>query len=102
MYHHLDRVEVGAWGLSTPHSFQHHVDDHVIPCITTSIGSRWALGVFPRLTHSSTARNIQEFPDEMLRSPSTSLPSPIHHVASKAPPLSPGPRGPRDSIADGD
>src|SRR5271165_4258789 len=29
-------------------------NDHVISCITTSIGSRWALGAFPRLTHSST------------------------------------------------
>jgi len=55
MYHHLDRVEVGARGLSTPHSFQYRLDDHVIPYITTSIGSRWGLGVTPRLTHPSTA-----------------------------------------------
>src|SRR5208283_1886287 len=101
MHRHLDRVEVGARGLSTPHSSQYRVDDHVIPCITTSIGSRWALGVFPRLTHPSTARNIQEFPDEMRRSPSTSLPSPAHRVASKVPQPSPDPRGSRRSIADG-
>ena len=35
------------------------------------------------------------------RSASTSLPA-AHRVASKDPPLSPGPRGPRDPIADGD
>src|SRR5208337_167757 len=89
MHHHLDRVEVGDRGLPTPHSSLYPVYDHVITCITTSIWSRWALGVFPRLTHPSTARNIQEFHDEVRRSPSTSLPSPAHRVASKAPPPSP-------------
>src|SRR5271166_2748279 len=59
MYHHLDRVEVGARGRSTPHSSLFRVDDHVIPCITTSIGSRWALGVVPRLTHLHTALSLE-------------------------------------------
>src|SRR5271157_404628 len=59
MHHHLDRVEVGARGRSTPHSSHFRVYDHVIPCITTSIGSRWALGVVPRLTHLHTGLSLE-------------------------------------------
>src|SRR5208337_522421 len=59
MQHHLDRVEVGAPGRSTPHSSLYRVDDHVIPCSTTSIGSRWSLGVVPHLTHLHTGLSLE-------------------------------------------
>src|SRR5271165_2282367 len=59
MHRHLDRVEVVARRRSTTNSSLFRVDDHVIPCITTSIGSRWALGVVPRLTHLHTGLSLE-------------------------------------------
>ena len=51
------------------------------------------VGVEADVICGSGKRNIQEFPDEMRRSPSTSLPSPAHRHARRERPSRPLPRG---------